>query len=648
MSFWVRFVVGLVILGVIGVGAGFALMASGAISVAADKGHGETFYRVMHYAFKRSVAAQSAGTEVPENLDDEGRIALGAQHYDQVCSRCHGGPGLGQNPQALSMTPRPQHLPAVVEQFTDAELHWIVENGVMMSAMPAWPADGRTDEIWSVVAFLRQLPEMSAETYAELVSSDGTEVEAMPFGAVAETRDMNFYKTGPAMEEYAYRTPAVGWSDHPLASIPLASCTACHGSDGTGGVTEGLAPNLTIQSPEYLAATLRAYAAADRHSGFMQVAASGLSNNQIDALSTYFGETLPDAAGPQRPVDDDVLALGESIVEAGLDGSGALACSNCHSRSGEVDDIPIPEIAGQNPRFLTTQLVAFRDGGRGGTGFWQPMQGVAHEMSNEQIGAVAAYLGSLEPGATLPRSELTGDLDEAAELVGGVCDECHQDTMAGVPEGEYPNLTLQTGAYIGRQLHNFRTEQRDSRRMTEVAGRLSNEQIASLALYVDQLEPVAAPQEISDADIALGEQIANEGLPERNVPACLTCHGAEPTGQLPGLVRLHGQYEEYLVHRLTQFQSDAPEATISPMYRIADVMTPDEREAVSAWFASQEPLSKVDLVEPTEASAEQQPPEPTDAEPDIPRPAETVDEVVTEEEPTDAPETEEGVLVPTE
>lgn len=84
-------------------------------------------------------------------------IALGAQHYAQVCSSCHGGPGLGQSPQALGMRPSPQHLASVVSDFDGEQLFVILRDGVRFSAMPAWPADGNYAEIWHLVAFLRAM-----------------------------------------------------------------------------------------------------------------------------------------------------------------------------------------------------------------------------------------------------------------------------------------------------------------------------------------------------------------------------------------------------------------------------------------------------------------------------------------------------------
>ncbi len=147
---------------------GLIVVMAGLVDIGASTPHGVVTSELLHFVFKRTVAARSSVYEPPADLDSPARLRVAAQHYDMVCSNCHGGPGLGQSPVALSMTPRPQSLPAVVGQFDDAELFWIVMHGVKFSAMPSWPAQTRDDEAWSMVAFLRQLPTMTPQAYLEM------------------------------------------------------------------------------------------------------------------------------------------------------------------------------------------------------------------------------------------------------------------------------------------------------------------------------------------------------------------------------------------------------------------------------------------------------------------------------------------------
>lgn len=48
----------------------------------------------------------------------------------------------------------PAHIAEAVADWRPEEMHRIVNEGVKMSGMPAWPASSRPDEVWAVVAFL--------------------------------------------------------------------------------------------------------------------------------------------------------------------------------------------------------------------------------------------------------------------------------------------------------------------------------------------------------------------------------------------------------------------------------------------------------------------------------------------------------------
>ena len=66
------------------------------------------------------------------------------------------------------MYPKPPALTASAKQWSPGELFWIIRNGIKMSGMPAWP-DHRDDDIWSIIAFLQKLPNMSEQDYGKLV-----------------------------------------------------------------------------------------------------------------------------------------------------------------------------------------------------------------------------------------------------------------------------------------------------------------------------------------------------------------------------------------------------------------------------------------------------------------------------------------------
>ena len=237
---WYKFIV----LGGVGLGAivavGGVIAASlGAINVSARAPHLGVTTFALHNVFRASIGRAAKDAPLAPDLTDPGLIHLGAQHYAQVCSSCHGGPELGQSPVSLSMRPRPQHLPAVVDQFEDGELYEILRNGVRFSAMPSWPAAENFGEIWSVVAFLRQLPDVTADEYAEMTAYG--EVAPSPATAQAfdwQTRGMaeplTLHAIAPPIEEYLVSVPSTGWRPIGLSDAPVAYCSTCHGADGTG------------------------------------------------------------------------------------------------------------------------------------------------------------------------------------------------------------------------------------------------------------------------------------------------------------------------------------------------------------------------------------------------------------------------------
>lgn len=370
------------------------VVTTGVIDLSAAKPHPEGWARLLHYTFERSTAFH-AGPTPPADLDSPLRIAAGAAYYGQVCARCHGGPGFGQNPVVLSMHPRPQYLPAdlPVAQFTAPELFRIVKAGVKYSAMPSWPADGRDDEVWQLVAFLRALPTMSPAAFQRLaVVQPAATTSPTPFTAPTATRPYALRNADePPLGQFSYKTPAYGFNGYAVAGDPVATCTRCHGADGAGG---GAFPNLTIQTRDYLAQTLAAFAAGRRRSGYMQVVAAELSHAQIAALADHY------AALPRRSTDSPIApsALGQQLALAGS-GNGLAPCASCHGVTRAAAKA-YPLLEGQARWYLANQLRLFRAGGRGtiaGEKLLDPMVAIARRLNDRQIDALSAYYAAQPP-----------------------------------------------------------------------------------------------------------------------------------------------------------------------------------------------------------------------------------------------------------
>ncbi len=387
----------LMVAGLVGGLLAVVIVTTGWVDLSARKPHPDGWARLLHYTFRRSTAFH-AGPKPPADLDSPVRIAAGAAYYGQVCAHCHGGPGLGQNPVVLSMHPRPQFLATDLVQpgagYSPRELFRIVHAGVKYSAMPSWPASGRDDEIWQMVAFLRALPKMTPEKFRELAlvaPRPAADAGKRAFGPIPVERTYAMINDRePPVPSYSYRWPVYAFgSSSALSEDPVTTCARCHGADGAG---RGAFPNLTLQDRTYFIRTLAAFASGRRQSGFMRVMASGLSPHQIVALADYYTSLPRKASAPATPPD----ALGQKLALVGDQAHGLGPCAGCHGVNRAAAKA-YPILDGQSGWYVANQMRVFRAGGRGGIEGQNPMIAIARKLDDRQIEAVARYYASQPP-----------------------------------------------------------------------------------------------------------------------------------------------------------------------------------------------------------------------------------------------------------
>lgn len=150
----------LIILSVIGL----IVVYSGAYNVAASEDHTSFGRWAASTTMKNSIEARASGEPAP--AFDRNMIAAGAGEYKAMCQQCHGGPGAERASWAKAMLPQPPHLTEAAAHWDANEIHWIVENGIKSSGMPAFGTNHSTDEIWNITAFVKQLPGMTETEYA--------------------------------------------------------------------------------------------------------------------------------------------------------------------------------------------------------------------------------------------------------------------------------------------------------------------------------------------------------------------------------------------------------------------------------------------------------------------------------------------------
>jgi mono/diheme cytochrome c family protein len=147
-----------------------SLVHMGSFDVAADTPHSQPVFWLMNTVRESSIAVRAAGITVPSDLTDAKRIVSGAAQYDEMCSFCHLAPGMKRTEISRGLYPRAPELRRG-SSLKPAEEFWVVKHGLKMTGMPAWGVTHDDELLWDVVAFLRKLPELSADQYQELVKS---------------------------------------------------------------------------------------------------------------------------------------------------------------------------------------------------------------------------------------------------------------------------------------------------------------------------------------------------------------------------------------------------------------------------------------------------------------------------------------------
>ncbi|HXD23305.1 MAG TPA: c-type cytochrome, partial [Gemmatimonadaceae bacterium] len=166
MSGWKRVVrTTLVVIALVGI-AGTALILRGFRATAEPTALESAVARTMRdLAIPRAARHEQNPLHVSaENLQ------AGRDRFLASCAACHGNDGDGRSSVGHSLYPRATDLrSARTQALTDGELHYIIENGVQLTGMPAWghPHGEPNGDTWKLVLYIRSLrPYSTAETAA--------------------------------------------------------------------------------------------------------------------------------------------------------------------------------------------------------------------------------------------------------------------------------------------------------------------------------------------------------------------------------------------------------------------------------------------------------------------------------------------------
>lgn len=95
-------------------------------------------------------------SKLPAN--DAAAISAGEGLFGMACASCHGKDGRHPSNIGKAMYPRVLDLGSPeVQKLSDAELFWVIKNGIRLSGMPGFGKILSDDEIWQAAYYVRSL-----------------------------------------------------------------------------------------------------------------------------------------------------------------------------------------------------------------------------------------------------------------------------------------------------------------------------------------------------------------------------------------------------------------------------------------------------------------------------------------------------------
>lgn len=292
--------------------------------------------------------------------------------YTRECQVCHGSSARGEGPYRAGLEPLPPDLgDGSYGDWTDDEYFWRLKVGVPWSAMPAWGLQYSSDELWTVVHYLRT---MFTQTEPLLPKLE----EGQKF-------------TDPAL--YKEQTMPATASFERGKALYANMCTQCHGQTGDGRGHNGLYLNPRPADLQAQAQDL------DPPAALNSILTFGIRNSAMPS----WGEWLPidqrwdlvkfivEGFQKGRPVRASVLGSGlvpdeYATYDDGIfvDEGGSLSpangkaqyvafCAGCHGRKGLGDGAAVAEsVSGAPAAFPAGMAQAYI--------YWRIAEGVPESM----------------------------------------------------------------------------------------------------------------------------------------------------------------------------------------------------------------------------------------------------------------------------
>jgi len=197
--------------------------------------------------------------------------------------------------------------------------------------------------------------------------------------------------------------------------------------------------------------------------------------------------------------------------------------------------------------------------------------------------ALASAVASAQ--VATPPAEINYD-KAGEERAVNLCSTCHGPRGISTSP-EFPILAAQRAGYLEAQIEAFRSKTREEKAahdfMYGIAGNLNDPRVIAGIAHYYASQPPAPGRPGDPAIVAKGKEFFDKGSPDRGIPPCASCHGANAEG-MADFPRLAGQHAKYVLRQLEYIQGLVRKAPV--MHGIVKDLTPDEMGAVAVFVQS--------------------------------------------------------------
>jgi cytochrome c553 len=207
------------------------------------------------------------------------------------------------------------------------------------------------------------------------------------------------------------------------------------------------------------------------------------STAAVRAVIAIGGGLLLALGAPRTRADEP-----DAQTKAAAERLAVSVCSSCHGPHGNSEMPKFPRLAGQHAGYLAAQLRAFKAQTRGDPDAIGYMWGMAGNLDEQVITALADYYAAQTPGrrpVVDPSVVARGkEIYEKGVTATGVpaCAACHGPDGHGT--ADFPRLAGQHAQYILKQLRSFQNNMRNVAVMHGVAQGLQDSEMEAVAAFL--------------------------------------------------------------------------------------------------------------------------------------------------------------------